>query len=198
MEQLGSHECSAKGLGRTISQILAGELVCLSILSHADTQMLADWFSRDIELLRFSSVRSIYPHSSAADWERRSSSSDKYYFGIHVLADEQLIGNGNISSLNWQARSGEIGISIADKNFRSRGYGTNAVRLLLHFGFMELNLNRIELYTYDQNPRAIRAYQKAGFVIEGYIRHHIQRDRVYGNSVVMSVLRKQWVEQQNL
>jgi RimJ/RimL family protein N-acetyltransferase len=69
-------------------------------------------------------------------------------------------------------RAAEFGIVIGDKNYWSRGYGTDAVTTLTGFGFGELNLQRIWLRVFDFNTRAIRCYEKSGFVLEGRLRRH--------------------------
>ncbi len=85
-------------------------------------------------------------------------------------ADEetwQMIGNCAFDTINWQARSAEFGIMIGEKSYWNQGYGTEAVRLLTHYGFNTLNLHRIYLHVFANNPRAIHAYEKAGCTEEG-------------------------------
>src|SRR5512137_293344 len=74
-----------------------------------------------------------------------------------------LIGTVAFDHIDWRLHAAEFGIMIGEKSYWNRGYGTEAVRLLVQHGFNTLNLNRIFLHVFMTNPRAIRAYEKAGF-----------------------------------
>jgi RimJ/RimL family protein N-acetyltransferase len=102
-----------------------------------------------------------------------------------------LAGNVELR-LQLMRRKAELGISIHDKALWSQGLGTDAVRLVLRYAFKELALNRVELTTDEENARAIRCYDKCGFVREGLLRQHRLVDGRFGNTVVMSVLADEW------
>jgi RimJ/RimL family protein N-acetyltransferase len=85
-----------------------------------------------------------------------------------------------------------VGIFIGDKDYWNQGYGSDAMQLLLKYGFNSLNLNRIYLHVFDTNPRAIRAYEKVGFVLEGRLRQDIFLNGSYVDVLMMSVLRSEW------
>jgi diamine N-acetyltransferase len=110
-------------------------------------------------------------------------------------ADEvhwKLIGNLAFFRIDWRNRSSEFGIMIGDTNYWNQGYGTEAVRLLVKHGFNTLNLNRIYLHVFENNPRAIRAYEKAGFVHEGRLRQAEFNDGKYIDILVMSILKDEF------
>ena len=102
------------------------------------------------------------------------------------------IGSVGLMEFKQIERSAEFGIVIGDKNYWNNGYGTEMTRLMLKHGFENLNLNRIMLQVHATNPRAIRTYEKAGFVHEGVLREALYRNGVYLNMLVMSVLRSEW------
>ena len=104
----------------------------------------------------------------------------------------RLIGNCGFFNLEWPNRSTEFGIFIGDKSLWNKGYGTEAVELLLEHGFETLNLNRIYLRVYSTNPRARRSYEKAGFILEGTLREALYRHGKYADIHIMSVLRAEW------
>ena len=104
----------------------------------------------------------------------------------------RLIGNLGFFDLDTTNRSAEFGIFIGDKSEWNKGYGTEAVQLLLKHGFETLNLHRICLRVYATNPRARRSYEKAGFVHEGTFREAVYRHGKYADVHVMSVLRSEW------
>jgi diamine N-acetyltransferase len=102
------------------------------------------------------------------------------------------IGNCGYHNFDWRSRAVEVGIFIGDKSCWNRGYGTQVMRLMLQHGFNTLNLNRIALDVYETNPRAVRAYEKAGFVHEGRRRQGTYKDGRYVDILQMSVLRDEW------
>jgi len=104
----------------------------------------------------------------------------------------QAIGNCSFNRIDWRVRTAEVGIFIGEKQFWNQGYGTETMRLLLRHGFQTLNLNRIFLRVYETNPGGIRAYEKAGFVLEGRLRQAEFRDGRPIDIFVMSVLRSEW------
>jgi RimJ/RimL family protein N-acetyltransferase len=104
----------------------------------------------------------------------------------------KLIGNCGVFNIEWTNRSAELGIAIGEKSVWNQGYGTETMKLLLEHGFETLNLNRIYLRVYSTNPRAIHAYEKAGFVLEGTLREAVYRHGQYANVHIMSVLRSEW------
>lgn len=104
----------------------------------------------------------------------------------------RIIGNCSYHNLSQINRSAELGIFIGDKSKWSSGYGTETIQLLLKYGFESLNLNRISLVVYDDNPRAIRVYEKAGFIHEGRLRKARYKHGQYSDELIMSILRSEW------
>jgi len=108
----------------------------------------------------------------------------------------KLLGNCGFFGIDWRSRSAELGIFIGDKSYWDQGCGSEALNLLLSHGFSTLNLHRIFLRVYEDNPRAIRAYEKVGFVHEGRQRQAEYHDGQFYDILFMSVLRPEWVELQ--
>jgi diamine N-acetyltransferase len=113
---------------------------------------------------------------------------------IQMGKDWRMVGNSSFHNLDWRNRSAEIGLFIGDKSSWDQGYGTEVLRLLLRHGFSTLNLHRIYLRVFEDNPRAIRAYEKAGFVQEGRQRQAEFHDGQFFDVLWMSVLRPEWTE----
>jgi len=105
------------------------------------------------------------------------------------------IGNMGLFDFHHRARRAEVGIMIGEKSYWNQGYGTEAIRLMLKHSFETLNLNRIMLQVYADNLRAIRCYEKAGFVHEGRMRDARYFNGVYEDVLIMSVIRAEWEEQ---
>jgi RimJ/RimL family protein N-acetyltransferase len=104
----------------------------------------------------------------------------------------KMIGNCGFFNIEWTHRSGELGIMIGEKPLWNKGYGTETMRLLLKHGFETLNLHRIHLRVYSTNQRAMRAYEKVGFILEGTLRDAVYKHGMYANIHIMSVLRSEW------
>ncbi|TFG17923.1 MAG: N-acetyltransferase [Promethearchaeota archaeon] len=109
-----------------------------------------------------------------------------------LINQNQLIGNCSIMNILWNDRVGTCGIFIGDKKEQGKGYGTEAMKLLLEYGFNTLNLNRIDLKVNDFNSRAIRCYQKIGFIEEGRMRQSCFRNGEYHDQLIMSILHSEW------
>lgn len=118
--------------------------------------------------------------------------------GIEVQTPEgwQLVGNCGFVKVDSRNSCAEIGIFIGDARFWNKGYGTEAMRLMLKYGFYTLNLNRIYLTVYETNPRGIRCYEKAGYIHEGRLRQAIFQDGRYIDMLVMSALRSEWIDRE--
>lgn len=102
------------------------------------------------------------------------------------------VGNCGLFDIHWHIRSAEVGIFIGEKSLWNQGYGTEALRLLLRHGFESLNLNRIFLRVYETNLRAVRSYEKAGFILEGRQRQGMYKDGRYIDVLMMSILHSEW------
>ena len=106
--------------------------------------------------------------------------------------DGQPIGNLGLHAIDEAHGRATFGISIGEKAFWSRGYGTEALREVLFYAFGEMGLRRVVLEVDEDNARGIRCYEKCGFVREGLLRGHRLRGGQPVNDVVMAVLREEW------
>jgi RimJ/RimL family protein N-acetyltransferase len=113
-------------------------------------------------------------------------------FVICLVADERPIGEVMLVDLDRVNGSAQLGIFIGEAREWGKGYGTDAVNAIVDFGFAELRLERIWLNVWTENPRAGRAYQKAGFVHEGTVRHDRFEHGEYTSGHLMAILRSEW------
>ena len=105
---------------------------------------------------------------------------------------DRLIGTCAFSQLDADNGSALFHITIGEKDAWGQGYGTEATGLMLDHAFGELGLHRIALYVFEFNERAIRAYRRCGFVVEGRSREAIWRDGRWWDELAMSVLEADW------
>ena len=115
-------------------------------------------------------------------------------FGIRTLGDDCLIGTIDLDGIQWNHSEAFVGIGLGERSFWGKGYGTDAMRIMLRYVFTELNLHRQTLTVFDYNPRAIRSYEKAGFIREGCIRSFLNRDGKRWDMLFMGILKEEWFE----
>jgi RimJ/RimL family protein N-acetyltransferase len=89
-----------------------------------------------------------------------------------------------------------VGIGLGEREFWGKGYGTDAMRIILRYAFTELNLHRVTLNVFEYNPRGVRSYEKAGFVLEGRQRGVLLREGRRWDEIYMGILREDWLKQQ--
>jgi RimJ/RimL family protein N-acetyltransferase len=178
--------------------ILIGEHVKLTV---EEVGVMAENFSRwqrDSEYHRLLSTEAFNPHSMKAirEWLEKNLEKDPpefYLFMIRKLDDDRLIGEIDLGGISLTHGDGFVGISIGEREFWGKGYGTEAMDLILRFAFLELNLQRISLDVFEYNPRAIRSYEKAGFIHEGRQRGMLNRDGQRYDLLFMGILRDEWL-----
>lgn len=166
----------------------------LRTVEREDIPTFLRWFN-DPEVRRY--LLMFEPMSKAKEerwFEARMDRTDDYLFGIEVPVGDgwQHIGNVGLHRVNWVSSHCIFGIIIGERDYWGKGYGTKATRAALHFAFNTLNLHRVELEVFDFNPRAMRAYEKAGFRREGTRRDAIYQDGAYHDEHVMAILRSEF------
>jgi RimJ/RimL family protein N-acetyltransferase len=114
------------------------------------------------------------------------------YAIVPASGPERLLGEAVLNGIDRENRSASFRIVLFDSADFGRGYGGQATRLLVAYGFEQLGLHRIELEVYDFNPRAEHVYRKAGFRREGMRRDVLLWDGIYHSAIVMSLLRPEY------
>ncbi|ASJ55813.1 GNAT family N-acetyltransferase [Brevibacillus formosus] len=107
---------------------------------------------------------------------------------ICLCENDQVIGDIQIGDIDPKNRSAFIRISIDQNAYQGKGYGSEALLLMLDYGFGILNLHRIELNVFAFNERAIHTYEKLGFQREGVQRQALYYNHAYHDSILMSML----------
>ena len=174
--------------------ILAGGRVRLRGVRDDDLPVLAEW---EMDPGRMATLSSrVAPPSEAAAKERiaKWSANDKedLGFAIETLGDPPVLaGNTGLWGARPKDRCATLGIALG-REHAGRGYGTDAVRVIVGYGFREMGLHRIQLSVAPFNPAGIRAYQKAGFTEEGRHRESVLHDGHWYDEVLMSILDHEW------
>ena len=133
---------------------------------------------REEEITRFFESRVIGPEALA--------------MAVHIRETDRLIGTCAFSQLDAENGSALYHITLGESDAWGQGYGTEATQLMLDHAFGTLGLHRIALFVFEFNERAVRAYQRCGFVVEGRARESIWRDGRWWDELAMSVLQSDW------
>ncbi len=171
---------------------MEGKLVRLRAYEKSDLDSIMKWIN-DEEVTDFLAGGMLtYPVSSITEEkyiESTAQSSDtNKSFAIETLAEQKYIGGVAFHAINWLNRSAGLGITIGDKSYWGRGYGTDAMRVMMRLGFDKMNLHRLWLHVYEYNRRAIASYEKCGFKREGVLRKERFYRGSYYDTVVMGIL----------
>lgn len=174
--------------------MIEGTLVNLRATDMGDLERNTGWVN-DRDVTRYLVLRYQMPGLAEENWLRERCVSAPSYFNTFFAIETKdgvHIGNTNLFNASPENRSAEAGIMVGDKEYWGRGYGTDAMRTLLGFGFGEMNLHRIHLFVYAFNDRAQASYRKCGFVEEVRLRQHIFREGAYHDVLRMSILRNEF------
>lgn len=168
--------------------MLTGERVTLRPVREDDLPELYRW---RLVLDDWARTTDVAPY--AMTWEvfaeraRQTANEAENVVAMVVEADGALVGRATLFRFDALARSCEIGVAFAPEH-RGKGYGREALRLLVDFAFRHRNVHRVQLSTLATNEPALRCYRAAGFVEEGRLRSSAWVDGAYVDEVLMSVL----------
>lgn len=182
------------------NNILQGQLVRLAV---EDPQVFGDAFSRwmhNSEFTRLLDSAPTLPRSpkKVAEWlekDAEKDTPDTHLFMIRTLQDDRLVGFIELDEIQWHNGNCIVGIGLGEPQDWGRGYGTDAMQVILRYAFTEFNMRRVTLNVFEYNPRAIRSYEKAGFHHEGRARQFLNRDGRRWDLIFMGILRDEWLAQ---
>jgi RimJ/RimL family protein N-acetyltransferase len=182
-----------------MNDVLNGALVRLSAVDPDEFSKAFTGWRRDSEFMRLmdadaARVGSQKDSQKSLEKELEDQQLNQHWFTIRTLSEDKLIGDIGLFVVSWPGRDAFVGLGIGDRDFWGRGYGTDAMKLILRYGFMEVNLRRVTLTVFEYNPRAIRSYEKAGFRHEGRLRGTLCRDGRRWDLLFMGILRDEWLE----
>jgi RimJ/RimL family protein N-acetyltransferase len=147
----------------------------------------------DAEIIRMygGSRDDVHPmtEDAARHWVKQLLDQDAW-----VIETDTLIGQVRLDRVDLRDMRASLAIGIEDKTHLGIGLGTEAIRLVLDYAFNVLNLHRISVRVINYNSRAIRAYQKCGFKIEGKEREAALVDGVWHDDVMMAILDREYME----
>ena len=173
--------------------IIEGRLVTLRRHVPENLAAVVRWY-RDPELARLSRYQTRpMPFEEIEHFFRtRLLAADAFAYAIHQRPSGRLVGLTTFSNLDPDNGTALFHITIGELDAQDRGLGTEATELMIGHAFDVLGLHRIGLSVFAFNSRAIRAYEKAGFRVEGRLREAIWRDGRHWDEVQMGILADEW------
>lgn len=171
-------------------------LVHLRAFEREDLESVIRWVN-DEEVTRNLSDAFIYPVSRSDEmkWLDSVALANHKEKVFAIENDEgELVGSIGLHHINWVERKAELGILIGEKRYWRRGYGQGALEAILHLAFNKMNLHRVYLRVFENNPTAIRLYERCGFRQEGRLREDHYYAGQYSHTFIMGLLKREYLE----
>lgn len=177
--------------------MLNGKHVLLRSIRKSDINHFLKWLN-DLEITE--NLLMYLPVNEIAEekWIEKVCQSEN---DIIFVIEEKLkdgktrpIGNCGFHQVAWKDRHGTFGIFIGEKQLHGKGYGTEALSLLLDYAFKQLNFNRVNSSVFAFNKKSLRIHEKTGFKVEGTARKKIYRNGQYHDEVMLGILKDEWLK----
>jgi len=181
-----------------VCSMLEGKRVRLRSFELSDLDdIMRHWNSMELRKLVGSADRGPVCRNDEEEWIRSTWKERQerraFTLAIESIADAKLVGGISLFRIDWTSRSAMLGISVYNSENWGKGYGQESVNVILDFAFQTLNLNRVELKTFDFNKRAQKCYLKVGFKEVGRRRKACFIDGQYHDDVIMDILKDEWL-----
>ncbi len=144
--------------------VLSGKHIALAVMTEADQPKFQEWLQNPVLREQIDDAR-VPTMEDQKKWFLRVQNPDRKFFSLLTVPNGTLIGNCGFVDIDQAKNEATLRITIGDSASHGKGYGTEAVGLLLRHGFEEMGLKRILLKVLKSNLRAVRTYEKAGFIV---------------------------------
>ena len=171
---------------------VSGENVYLSPMNVDDLDLCVKWFNDKGVTDGLGDNYLITSYYSEREWIEEKLKKQEYQFAIVSENNDNLLGTIGFENINNINRTATVGLFIGEEENRSKGYGTEALKLIVGFGFDVLNLNNIMLNVFEFNERAIKSYNKVGFKQYGRRRQAHYSNNKYHDVICMDIIRDDW------
>lgn len=186
----------------TINSLYEGHLVRLGPLDHEnDPPIVARWTNDPlwrsvlVEVARPLSVETVRRLLEKVE-KQMEEVKNLFHFTVRTVQEKRLVGLARIFLIDFHNGTGVLNLGIGDASDRRRGYGSEALNLLLRFAFDDLNLHRLSVWPDADNLPFIHMAEKAGFEEEARRREASFHNGRYWDVVLMGLLRTKWEKKQ--
>lgn len=171
------------------SKFISGKRIYLREVRLSDvTEQYYTWLN-DSEINQYLETKFV-PRSleNIAGFVKRMDGNEKEpFFAMCLHEDDRHVGNIKIGPINWYHRSADISLFVGDKSLWGKGIATEAIQLVTDFGFQILNLNKIKAGCYGGNLGSAKAFEKCGFLREGFLREQFISHGQKVDMIVMGI-----------
>ena len=168
---------------------LEGENVYLSPINVDDYQIYTKWLN-NYNIVKYLTMQNQLLSLNKEKEIMEKISNEEFVFAIVKSDKDVLIGNVGLSNIDYKNGNAELGIFIGEEGELSKGYGSEAILLLINYAFNNLRLHNIMLTVYADNIRAIKCYNKCGFKEFGRRTDALFRDGKYIDLIYMEIVNK--------
>jgi RimJ/RimL family protein N-acetyltransferase len=182
--------------------LFRGELVRFTLEEPEPSARAQVRWQQDTEFHRLldSDAARLFSEKKLKEWIEKQVEAgfpaERYYFSVRALEQDKYIGFLSLW-VDLIHREAWVVLGIGERDYWSKGYGTDMMKLCQQYVFAELGMERLSLGLLEYNPRALRSYEKSGFRIEGRTRRDIVREGKRYDSLWMGILREEWLQMQN-
>jgi len=170
--------------------ILQGKQVRLRAIERDDLPLAVQFLNDPDVLMWFGKLAPLGIEDEIAWYEQMRQDDRVINFAMEVAG--RYVGGCGLINIDHVHRRAEMGVFVGDKSLWGRGIGSEAIALVMDYGFDYLNLHRIYLRTFAGNTRAIGVYEGLGFQHEGRFRDAEWRHGRWQDMLYMSVLESEW------
>ncbi|MBI4867775.1 MAG: GNAT family N-acetyltransferase [Candidatus Wallbacteria bacterium] len=174
-----------------------GRLVGLREFKAEDLPRIHKWVNdeRLNKYLSFATFpRTVEQTKAFLETRLRPTGRSEVDFVVYTLSDrtQRYIGSVGLKNIDWLHGHAELHAGLGGVEYLGKGYGSDATRLLVRYGFDRLNLNKIWLQVIEFNIGGRKAYENAGFRVDGRLRAHLRYGGKTHDLLIMSILRDEY------
>lgn len=163
-------------------------MIKLEKFEKPDFARLISWIDSEKSMIQFSGAVFNFP-VTVEQLEKYISAENRSAFKVIDIITGEVIGHAELNNIDYKNKHASIcRVLIGEKENRNKGYGKLIIKELVHFGFEELKLHRIDLRVFDFNHQAIQCYLDCGFEKEGLLRDIIKVGEKYWSTYNMSII----------
>lgn len=167
---------------------MRGNLVTIRSLLPEDSDSYFEWINNKALVLKNSDYKPISKTDHEKWFNTITQHQNLAIFSIVANETNKLIGSCSLRNINQHHKNAELQIRIGDFAYHNRGFGSEATTLLVQYGFNVLNLKRIYLHVFCTNHRAIRAYEKCQFILEGILKKAAYIEGAFIDVALMAII----------
>ena len=179
------------------SAFLVGDRVYLRPYEKEDLRHLRAWANDPETRGLIGEVRPTSEVEAERWFQRVQDDRDRIWFAVVLKQDDRVIGEAGLLRMFPPWRTTDLTMIIGEKEARGKGYGSEAIHLLLDYAFGYLNFHRVAIGVVGFNERALKFYERIGFSREGVQRDGYYHNHAYHDFIMMSILEEEFRARRN-